>query len=194
MFNALNSIRALIREDPVNAQIAVTKLSNLLRYSLKIEKSEMVPLEEEMATVCDYLALESIRFEERLRFNVDIDPVAKKIDIPPMMIQTLVENGIKHGISKRTSGGEIIINAILNQAEVKHKKTNGSGDREVSELYIQIINSGHIDEEALKNSTGFGIQNTKHRLNLLYGEKAFFSIKNSDGDKVIAELKIPAGG
>ncbi|MGE5810849.1 MAG: sensor histidine kinase, partial [Ignavibacteria bacterium] len=74
MFNALNSIRALIQEDPQNAQVAVTKLSNILRYSLKIERSESVPLEEEMQTVADYLALESMRFEERLKYKINIDP------------------------------------------------------------------------------------------------------------------------
>jgi len=70
MFNALNSIRALIKEDPQNAQTAVTKLSNILRYALKIERSETVPLEEEMTAIEDYLALEKIRFEERLKYEI----------------------------------------------------------------------------------------------------------------------------
>ena len=105
MFNALNSIRALIDLDPKNAQTAVTKLSNILRYSLKMERIETVSLGEEMQAVADYLALESVRFEERLKYTVDIDPKAVSFEIPPMMIQTLVENGIKHGISKRTERG-----------------------------------------------------------------------------------------
>jgi LytS/YehU family sensor histidine kinase len=178
MFNALNSIRALIREDPQNAQIAVTKLSSILRYSLKIERSESVPLDEEMQTVADYLSLESIRFEERLKYKINIDPKSAKIEIPPMMIQTLVENGIKHGISKRTDGGEIIIDSSVKD----------------SKLHIEIKNSGSIREEDLKNSKGFGINNTKHRLNLIYGEKALFAIKNSSNDQVLAEIVIPTGG
>jgi two-component system, LytTR family, sensor kinase len=178
MFNALNSIRALIKEDPGNAQTAVTKLSNILRYSLKMEKIETVKLEEEMQTVSDYLALETIRFEERLRFNINIDPKTAKIEIPPMMIQTLVENGIKHGLSKQTGGGEIFINSCIDN----------------SSLHIKIKNTGNINEEELHNSQGFGINNTKHRLHLLYGEKASFTIQNCSENEVLAEVIIPIGG
>jgi two-component system, LytTR family, sensor kinase len=175
MFNALNSIRALIQEDPANAQTAVTKLSNILRYSLKIERTETVHLEEEMQTVADYLALEKIRFEERLKYNIKVDPKSERIEIPPMMIQTLVENGIKHGISGRTNGGSIAI-----QSQVID-----------SRLHITIRNTGQINSEALKTSTGFGINNTKHRLSLLYGEKASFSISNMENEEVLTELIIP---
>ena len=178
MFNALNSIRALIREDPESAQTAVTKLSNILRYSLKIEKTETVPFEEEMQAVADYLSLEAIRFEERLKYRIYIDPKSSQIEIPPMMVQTLVENGIKHGISKRTEGGKILINSRVTD----------------SRLIVQIKNSGQVNTEELKHSTGFGINNTKHRLNLLYGEKAFFILKNENEDEVLAELIIPKEG
>ncbi len=175
MFNALNSIRALIEEDPQSAQTAVTKLSNILRYSLKMERIETVPLEDEMKAVSDYLSLEKIRFEERLKFEMEISPDALNVEIPPMMIQTLVENGIKHGISKRTGGGEISICSSIKN----------------STLHIKIKNNGQIEDEVLKHSKGFGISNTKHRLNLLYGEKASFTIKNDSEDKVLAEIVIP---
>jgi LytS/YehU family sensor histidine kinase len=75
MFNAMNSIRALIEEDPENAKAALTRLSNILRYSLKMERNETVPLEEEIQTVNDYLALEAVRFEERLNYELVIDPL-----------------------------------------------------------------------------------------------------------------------
>ena len=178
MFNAMNSIRALIEEDPENAKAALTRLSNILRYSLKMERNETVPLEEEMQTVADYLALEAVRFEERLNYELNIDPRSSPIEIPPMMIQTLVENGIKHGVSRRTEGGKITVNS----------KMNGSF------LVIQIKNSGQFDENSLRRSKGFGIDNTKQRLNLLYGEKAIFTIKNESPDVVLAEIKIPIGG
>lgn len=178
MFNALNSIRALIQIEPANAQTAVTKLSSILRYSLKIDRNETVPLHEEIQTVKDYLALEKIRFEERLNYNFLIDDKTLKMEIPPMMIQTLAENGIKHGVSKIQQGGEINIEAKVTEHF----------------LNIKIINSGKFDPEAFQNSTGFGIANTKHRLNLLYGEKAEFSINNLDECKVISEVKIPLGG
>ncbi len=175
MFNALNSIRALIKEDPQNAQTAVTKLSNILRYALKIERTETVPLDEEMQAIEDYLALEKIRFEERLKYEVKVDPKSGRIEIPPMMIQTLVENGIKHGITKRTEGGKISIETSLSD----------------SKLFIKIKNTGQIDSEALKLSAGFGINNTKHRLSLIYGEKAQFHISNYNEKEVLTELLIP---
>lgn len=178
MFNALNSIRALIDEDPKSAQTAVTKLSNILRYSLKIERNETVPLDEEMQTVADYLALESIRLEERIKYHIVIDPKSSKIEIPPMMIQTLVENGIKHGIAKRTNGGEILV----------------STKSENSNLIINIKNTGQLEKDLLKQSNGFGISNTKQRLNLIYGDAAKFEIKNNSDDSVSTEITIPIGG
>jgi two-component system, LytTR family, sensor kinase len=178
MFNALNSIRALIEEDPRSAQTAVTKLSNILRYSLKIDSTETVSLQDEMQTVADYLALETIRFEERLKYSINIDPKSGNIEIPPMMIQTLVENGIKHGISKRTSGGNICV-------------TTKVAD---SKLFVQITNTGQIDDKSVMNSKGFGLNNTRHRLNLLYGENGLFSIKNNSDNEVLTEIVIPTGG
>ena len=178
MFNALNSIRALIGEDPMSAQTAVTKLSNILRYSLKMERTETVPLEEEIRTVSDYLALESIRFEERLKFDIDISPNSARVEIPPMMVQTLVENAIKHGISKKTEGGSVSINSSV----------------EDSILHIFIKNTGRIDEKEMLNSGGFGVSNTKHRLSLLYGESANFTIQNCSDNEVLAEIVIPTGG
>ncbi len=178
MFNALNSIRALIGVDPKGAQTAVTKLSNILRYSLTMERIETVPLDKEMQTVSDYLELETIRFEERLKYKIDLDPKSLKVEIPPMMVQTLVENGIKHGVSKRTEGGEI---------EIKSQVQD-------SLLTIKIKNNGQISNEALQKSKGFGISNTKHRLHLLYGEQASFSIINKSENEVLAEIVIPTGG
>lgn len=177
MFNAMNSIRSLIEEDPVHAKIGLTKLSNILRYSLKMERAERVALGEEIDAVKDYLDLEKMRFEERLSYSFNIESGSNRIEIPPMMIQTLVENGIKHGISKITEGGEIIIKSQI----------------ENSNMCIEIKSNGHLDEESLKNSKGFGVANTKHRLNLLYGERASFTLSNENDNLVIAKLKIPIG-
>jgi two-component system LytT family sensor kinase len=182
MFNAMNSIRALIEEDPQSAKVAITKLSNILRYSLQMERMERVSLEDEVETVKNYLDLERMRFEDRLKYKLDIDRSTQKIEIPPMMIQTLIENGIKHGIAKKTEGGEIQLNS-------KMISTNNG-----SKLKIEIRNSGHFSEEQLKNSSGFGVSNTKHRLNLLFGEDAHFAIKNENGNTVLAEVEIPISG
>jgi sensor histidine kinase YesM len=179
MFNAMNSIRALIEEDPESAKVAITKLSNILRYSLQMERMERVPLEDEIETVKNYLDLERIRFEDRLKYKLDIDRSTQKIEIPPMMIQTLVENGIKHGVAKMTEGGEIQLKTKM--------MTTSNGPK----LKIEIRNSGHFSEEQLKSSNGFGVSNTKHRLNLLFGDDAHFSIMNENGDTVLAEIEIP---
>lgn len=178
MFNAMNSIRALIEEDPQNAKDAITKLSNLMRYTLKIERTETVPLSEELKTIQDYLDLEKIRFEERLNYKIYSTPDADRIEIPPMMVQTLVENGIKHGISKIKQGGNVNVDA----------KITGSN------LIVEIRNSGKFDEDALKSSRGFGISNTKHRLSLLYGEDASLTLTNENNNIVLTKLIIPSGG
>jgi two-component system, LytTR family, sensor kinase len=178
MFNAMNSIRSLIEEDPQRAKKAITQLSNILRYSLKIERKETVTLEDEIQTVTDYLELEYIRFEERLKYSINTSPDSLKIELPPMMIQTLVENALKHGIAKRTNGGFVELNSSVK---------NGT-------LVVEIKNSGQFSEQSMMNSTGFGISNTKHRLSLLYGEKSSFEIKNENNETVSVKLIIPIGG
>ncbi len=177
MFNAMNGIRALIEEDPAKAKKSITQLSNIFRYSLNVERSETVPLEDEIRTVNDYLSLEKVRYEERLNYTVDIEPSVNFVPIPPMMVQTLVENGIKHGVSKLPRGGEVAVTA-----------------RRINENLILIItNSGTLDDQLMADSKGFGLANTRHRLSLLYGEKASFNIDNVDG-MVKAEVIIPTGG
>lgn len=128
IFNALNSIRALVDENPAKSKKAINQLSNILRNSLATDKKGLTNFEDEFKTVQDYLGLESIRFEERLKTEFDIDPKSQNFLVPPLMIQTLVENGIKHGISKLTLGGTINVKTIA----------------ENSRLKIQIRNSGQI--------------------------------------------------
>lgn len=176
MFNALNSIRALIEENPERAKKAITQLSNIFRYSLRIERIEAIALDEELKTVQDYLALEKVRYEERLSYQLQATPEALRVEIPPMMIQTLVENGIKHGISKLPEGGTVTLDAAI----------------ENEKLRITIVNSGYVDDEEVQNTKGFGVSNTKHRLHLLYGSDSSFTLKNVAG-KVETEIIIPIG-
>jgi two-component system, LytTR family, sensor kinase len=173
MFNSMNSIRALIDEDPQKAKLAVTQLSNILRNTLLMHKNKFISLEDELVLVKDYLNLEHIRFEERLRFTYDIDPNTLSLNIPPMMIQTLVENGIKHGISKYQDGGDITIISLKTETEFK----------------IEIINTGQLNISE-KSDSGFGIANSTNRLNLLYGNRASFTLRNLDDKHVISEIII----
>lgn len=96
LFNCLNSIRGMISEDTAQAQDMVTRLSNMLRYNLQKDRRHTVPLASEMEAVSDYLALESIRFEDRLQVHLEIDDTVRETSIPPMLLQTLVENAIAY--------------------------------------------------------------------------------------------------
>ncbi|MBL7935790.1 MAG: histidine kinase [Bacteroidia bacterium] len=173
MFNSMNSIRALVDEDPKKAKIAITQLSNILRNTLMMHKNRYISLEEELVLVKDYLELEHIRFEERLNFNFNIDPKTLALNVPPMMVQTLVENGIKHGISKYPEGGTILINTIKTEQYFE----------------IEIINTGQLALNT-KSDSGVGVENTTNRLELLFGKKASFSLKNLDDKNVISKIII----
>lgn len=173
-FNALNSIRALILEDPVKAQQSVTQLSNILRNSLLADRRKTVELREELKTVEDYLALEKVRYEERLQFSIEADPQVMFWQVPPMMLQTLVENGIKHGVSRVSGNGFLEVTAHL----------------EDDCLFIKIRNSGTLLGTS-SASGGIGLQNTTERLSILYGKEADFKIYQEAENIVCAELKMP---
>jgi two-component system, LytTR family, sensor kinase len=178
MFNALNSIRALVYENPQKAQQSITQLSNLLRNSLLADRRKTVELREEIKTVQDYLALEKIRYEDRLNCRLSIDPQASYWQVPPMMLQTLVENAIKHGVSKAVRGGFVELSG--------HIETSPAGR---DQLHIRIRNTGTLSSKTA--SGGYGLQNTTQRLNLLYGPDAQFSIDQESPGIVTADMLIP---
>ena len=174
MFNALNSIRALIDEDPELAEDSLTRFSSLLRNTLIAGKKELVTLEEEMKVVSNYLAIEGIRYEERLRSEIEIDKKNLHCKIPPFLVQTLVENAIKHGISKLPDGGKILV-------EVK--------DSNSKNLNIRVENDGYLDNQSTPE-TGIGLINSKKRLELLFGKSASLNISNVNS-KVVALVELP---
>lgn len=177
IFNALNSIKALVDEDPAKSKQAITQLSSIFRKSLSVEKKKLVRLDEEMNTVKAYLGLEGIRYEERLSVKMDISDDSFPILIPPMMIQTLVENGIKHGISKLMEGGEICIKTYLTSEN----------------LNIQIRNTGVFlpKDNSESDEGGYGIENTRERLALIYGDNATLNIGNESKNIVLTEIIVP---
>lgn len=175
IFNALNSIRALVDEDPAKSKEAITQLSGILRNSLMVDRQRLVAFSDELDTVQDYLALESIRYEERLETRMDLDPQSAKYLIPPLMIQTLVENGIKHGISTLKGGGFIELSSKV----------------EDNQLLIRIRNSGQYANSKKHESTGFGLNNTRKRLELIYGDQASFRIFNDSKETVTTEIILP---
>jgi two-component system, LytTR family, sensor kinase len=176
IFNALNSIRALVDENPSKSKQAINQLSNILRNSLATEKRGLTSFDEELKIVKDYLGLESIRFEERLKTEFDIDPESNQFLVPPLMIQTLVENGIKHGVSKLTEGGIIQMKTRVDRDHLK----------------ISIRNSGQFKVNGShKNGSGIGMENTRQRLRLIYGDEASFKILAENNNFVLTEIVIP---
>jgi sensor histidine kinase YesM len=179
LFNALNSIHSLAMMKKDNASDAVLLLSDLMRYTLNYEKRDVVPLSEEIEVVEKYLQLEKIRFGKKLNAELDISDATLDLKIPPIIVQTLVENAIKHGLKESTEGVFIKINSQLSN----------------NFLTINIINSGRlkkVDPSVYEQKNGgIGVENTRRRLQMIYGERATFDLKNLNEKEVIATLKLP---
>lgn len=181
LFNSLNSLRALIDEDAPRARESVTRLANMLRYSLQSGQLETVALEDEIRTVEDYLALEMIRHEDRLRVAWSIAEDARGQAVPPMLLQTLVENAVKYGISPRRGGGEITISAAL----------------EGTDLHLRVSNPGDLADPSgpaaalAGSSTGVGLRNAAERLQLLFGDRARLRLAAESAGTVTAHVLIP---
>lgn len=172
MFNSLNNIRGLMLEDVEKSREMLTKLSEMLRYSLTKNSVDGIALEEELEMIDNYIALSKIQLEDRLEFKKEIAENALSIHIPPMIVQLLVENAVKHGISNLKKGGMIELKA--------HK--NGEA------LHIQVKNTGKL--HIAKDSTQLGLNNIRQRLKLLYGDNASFDLSEEDNE-VAARVKIP---
>lgn len=180
IFNSLNSLRALIDENPAQARQSVTQLANLLRYSLQSAQAETVAFEDELRVVNDYLALEQVRHEERLRVRLDIDPATLGLAVPPLLLQTLVENAVKYGISTRPEGGEIAITARCVAGQLELRVTNPG------ELQPARPRTGLAGE-----STGLGLKNAAERLRAFFGERARLELRAATASLVVAEVSIP---
>ncbi len=176
MFNALNNIRALILEDGNKARLMLTHLSDLLRYSLAETQHEKVSLRTDLETIDYFMALHSIQFEDKLQFEAVIDEGLQEFKVPPMLIQLMIENAIKHGISQQANGGIVRLNI----------------QRDQENLCISVKNTGTLSKtsEGSKASSRVGIQNIKDRLALLYNGKAQFSLAEV-ADMVEAKVRIP---
>ena len=175
MFNAINNIRALISEDPVKAKEMLLNFSDMFRYSLVHNDQSMVSVKEELEIVNKYLELLSIQFEDKLTYEVFTDPLVMEKKIPPMMIQLLVENAVKHGISELPDGGKVDIK-VLDEGEI---------------LVLKVSNTGGLGKSTtIQQKLGVGLQNIKERLGLIYGKQTLFNLSEHEGF-VVAEIKIP---
>ncbi len=172
MFNSLNNIRGLMLEDVERSREMLTKLSEILRYSLTKNNINAISVREELEVVDNYIELSKIQFEDRLQFIENVNSDTLDLQIPPMIIQLLIENAIKHGISNLKQGGTITLNI----------------KKEEAILLIEVKNTGKL--QIAKNSTQLGLKNIEQRLKLLYADKASFVLEEVS-DEVVAHIKIP---
>jgi len=173
LFNTLNSISSLIPEDPARAERLVEQMAALLRFSLDANESGLVPLERELKIVGDYLEIERARFGDRLRYQIDVPAELNQSQIPPLALQTLVENSVKYAIAPDRAGGEIRITAA---------RSNGACRLEVSD-------SGPAFR--LESSpAGHGLDNLKGRLSTLFGSQAALTLERAGGRNKLT-LSVP---
>jgi signal transduction histidine kinase len=157
LFNALHSVGALVGSDPAGADQALERLGDLLRYAL--HAGDQVPLRNELAFTMDYLALEQLRYGDRLRLSRQVDDAAEAVLVPPLILQPLVENAVRHGIADRSAGGSIQLTARVDGGRCRLTVTDdGEGARESS-------------------SAGVGLASVSRRLSALYGPRARLTVE-----------------
>lgn len=179
LFNALNNIRFMIHEDAHNAEKMIMSLSGVLRYSLDSSKNDLVPLIEELDISRSYIDLIQIQFEERLKFSANVSHTLNQCTLPPMVLQMLLENAVKHGIDNIREGGEISINAILKKQV----------------LHIEVTNTLPVDHDTrsskpIDKDSCIGLINIEQRLSLLYSGQGSLETQIKD-NRFIVNLKIP---
>jgi LytS/YehU family sensor histidine kinase len=173
LFNTLNSISSLIVVDPARAEQIVGRLAALLRASLDTSHRALIPLREEMAMVESYVDIERARFGEKLSGSVNVPVELQDAQVPPMSVQSLVENAVKHGITPKSGGGEFLVTAMAE---------NGS-------LRIEVRDTGPgFELNAI--SAGHGLDNLVERLDALFGAKARLNVLRRDGYSVV-EMVLP---
>ena len=175
LFNTLNSISALVREDPATAERTVERLAALLRYSLDTGARPLVPLRQELCIVRDYLEIEKTRFAGRLRCRIEVAPELEDLEVPPMSLQLLVENSIKHAVSVNRQGGEVLVTARLEDGQlVLAVSDDGPG------FDLRAIHPGH------------GLENLQERLAALFGGQGGIALSQR-GERMVVEIRVPRG-
>ncbi len=179
LFNSLTTIGYLINSAPEKAFQTLMKLTKLLRESLR-QNAEFSTLGDEIELIEDYLEIEKARFEERLNVKIEVSDELKKLRVPALILQPLVENAVKHGISKNKKGGEIKIYSVLEIIQAEKF------------LKLSVFDSGAGKDASLElNSSGVGLKNIRERLKNYYGEKSDFIFKSSDENGTSAEIILP---
>jgi len=174
LFNALNGLAELVHKSPKAAETAIRHLSDLLRRIMTASEHMRLPLGEERKIIADFLALEAIRLGTRLRVVWEWDEGLDPIEVPPLLLQPLVENAIKHGIAPNISGGDLILRA---------RSQGGT-------ILLEIWNSG-IPFHDGEDGRGLGVRNLRSRLSLHFGKQASFTVGPS-GQGTLASIRLEA--
>ena len=183
LFNALTTIGHLMQEAPERARSTLLQLTGLLRAVLKPTAGDLVTVAEEMDIVEAYLAIEKARFEERLRVSIDLPEAVRSLRIPPLLLQPLVENAVKHGISPLRAGGEVSVSGRVETTD---------GQRQ---LRLTITDSGagfSLAERAGRRPPGLGLASVEQRLARQFGDRAGVTIRTAPGAGTSVELRLPA--
>jgi signal transduction histidine kinase len=170
LFNTLNSISALVREDPVKAERLIERLASLLRFSLDSEVEGLVRLGEELGIVRDYLGIEQVRFGERLRWRIEASAEAEAWQVPALSVQTLVENSVKYAVGSRREGAEIVVTACVDQGRLR----------------VEVSDDGPGFEPAASLKPGHGLDLLRRRLTTLFGAAATLEVSGQEGRTCIA--------
>jgi two-component system, LytTR family, sensor kinase len=177
LFNTLNAISELMYKNPDAAERMISHLSDLLRLSFENLEVQEISLKQELEFLRKYLEIEQMRFEDRLKVDMQISPDTLDASVPNMILQPLVENAIKHGLAPRAGGGKIEIGAVRNNGHLRLTVSdNGIG--------VPFGDLEHLDE-------GVGLSNTRRRLRHLYGDTHKFKLKNADRGGLDVNLTIP---
>jgi sensor histidine kinase YesM len=181
LFNALNSISALISSDPDAAQKTLERLAGIFRGTLLASEKGSVPFREEMELVDAYLDVERARFGRRLNVEESIDPGARDVPVPPLILQPLVENAVRHGISTSVEGGTVRIEVKIVDGSLRivvHDDGEGTGLIDLEEMLAE----------------GYGLRNVRDRLSTRYGPGEWFKFESSRETGTRVELVLPLSG
>ncbi|HEX9974696.1 MAG TPA: histidine kinase [bacterium] len=178
LFNSLNSINALVTKDPASARKMIAQLSDLLRMSLETHDKLMIPLKEELDLMHTYLAIEQMRFGDKMIFKEDVAPELLTKPFPAMLLQPLLENAVKHGIASTRTGGTISLTVRLISDQIVGTVINET-------------DGGMPLKTATSASNGISINNIRQRLDRMYGDKYSWQIDQSETNKFKVEFKLP---
>ncbi len=186
LFNALNTLGYLMKAAPDRARSTLHDLTKLLRAVLKRSGGDIATLGQEIDLVESYLAIERARFEDRLRLRVDVPAFLRGLPVPPLLVQPLVENAIKHGIAPRREGGEIVVRAWVEQGGHEAPSTHT--------LVIEVSDTGVGASEmavAAGRASGVGLSNVAKRLRAHFGTEASLSLVSQAGQGTRVTLRLP---